>query len=131
MGIEDEKAPTFIQKPKLREDDEEDIIIFECVVLAYPKPDVAWFFENKKIKKTAKLKPEIKELGSNRYYIALKLHDPEDDDSGLYRLTVTNKKGDAAGSIKANFRGEILQSYSCFLLISNILVWKKVIQNHK
>ncbi|GFQ94468.1 ig-like domain-containing protein [Trichonephila clavata] len=104
MGIEDEKAPTFVQKPKLRQDDDDDIIIFECVVLACPKPDVAWFFENKKIKKTAKLKPEIKDLGSNRYYIALKLHDPEDEDSGLYRLTVTNKKGDAAGSIKANFR---------------------------
>ncbi|GBN45180.1 hypothetical protein AVEN_65601-1 [Araneus ventricosus] len=104
MGIEDEKAPTFVQKPKLREDAEEDIIIFECVVAAYPKPDVVWYFENNVIKKTDKLTPVIKDLSVNRFYIALKLHDPEDEDSGLYRLTVTNKKGDATGSIKANFR---------------------------
>ncbi|GIY05460.1 ig-like domain-containing protein [Caerostris darwini] len=104
MGIEDEKAPTFIQKPKLREDDEEDIIFFECVVAAHPKPDVVWYFENGVIKKSPKLSPQIKELGSGRYYIALKLRDPEDEDSGLYRLTVTNRKGDATGSIKANFK---------------------------
>lgn len=109
MGIED-KAPTFLQKPKLRQDEDEDIIIFECVVAAYPKPDVVWYFNDNVIVESRKIVPQIKDLSANRFYIALKIHEPEDDDSGLYKISVTNVKGDAIGSIFANFKGEFIRS---------------------
>lgn len=106
MVIEDDKAPTFIQKPKLRQEQDGDIIIFECVVAAFPKPDVVWYFNENIIKKTKRIVPQINELSSSRFYIALKITEPEDDDSGTYKITVTNRKGDAIGSIFANFKGE-------------------------
>jgi hypothetical protein len=104
MGIEDEKAPTFIQKPKLRQEDDGDIIIFECVVAAYPKPEVVWYFNDSVIERTKKICPQINELSASRFYIALKIREPEDDDSGLYKISVTNANGDAIGSIFANFK---------------------------
>lgn len=106
MAIEGEKAPSFVQKPNLRQDEDEDIIYFECVVVAAPKPEVAWHFNNDLVVESAKLSPRIKEFASNRYLIGLQLNEPEDEDSGLYKVVVTNKFGDATGSIKANFRGE-------------------------
>lgn len=106
MGLEEEKAPTFMQKPKLRQDEDEDIIFFECVVAAYPKPEVVWYFNDKVIVQSQRLIPQIKDLSASRFYIGLKIIDPEDDDSGLYKISVTNVKGNAIGSIFANFKGE-------------------------
>lgn len=106
MGLEEEKAPTFMQKPKLRQDEDEDILFFECVVAAYPKPEVVWYFNDQVIGVSERLIPQIKELSATRFYIGLKIIEPEDDDSGLYKISVTNDKGNAIGSIFANFKGE-------------------------
>lgn len=106
MGLEEEKAPTFMQKPKLRQDEDEDIIFFECVVAAYPKPEVVWYFNDKVINQSKRLIPQVKELSATRFYIGLKIIEPEDDDTGLYKISVTNVKGNAIGSIFANFKGE-------------------------
>lgn len=106
MGLEEEKAPTFMQKPKLRQDEDEDIIFFECVVAAYPKPEVVWYFNDKVIAQSKRLIPQVKELSATRFYIGLKIIEPEDDDTGLYKISVTNAKGNAIGSIFANFKGE-------------------------
>lgn len=125
MGLEEETAPTFMQKPKLRQDEDEDIIFFECVVAAYPKPEVVWYFNDKVIVQSKRLIPQIKELSASRFYIGLKIIDPEDDDSGLYKISVTNFKGNATGSIFANFKGEddsniILLFFHFFLLFPQL-----------
>ncbi|KAG8189414.1 hypothetical protein JTE90_020228 [Oedothorax gibbosus] len=105
MAIEDEeRAPSFVQKPNLRQDEEEDIIYFECIVVACPKPEFVWYFDNNLVKETAKLLPKVREFSSNRFLVSLQLNEPEDEDSGLYKIVVTNKLGDCTGSIKANFR---------------------------
>lgn len=117
MGLEEEKAPTFMQKPKLRQDEDEDIIFFECVVAAYPKPEVVWYFNDKVISQSQRLIPQIKELGATRFYIGLKIIEPEDEDSGLYKISVTNVKGNAIGSIFANFKGED-HSNICFIFFA-------------
>ncbi|XP_042908792.1 telokin [Parasteatoda tepidariorum] len=98
------KTPTFIEKPKLREDEEEDIVYFECVVEAFPKPDVLWYFENKVLKKTKKISKIVKTLEPNKFFIALKIVEPEEEDSGEYKVSATNRIGNAIGTIKADFK---------------------------
>ena len=120
MGLEEEKAPTFMQKPKLRQDEDEDIIFFECVVAAYPKPEVVWYFNDKVIVESKRLVPQIKELSASRFYVGLKIYEPEDEDSGLYKISLTNSKGNAIGSIFANFKGENEKNiFSFFPFISS------------
>jgi hypothetical protein len=43
MGVTDDLAPSFTQKPQLRQEDDGNKLVFECQLLASPKPEISWY----------------------------------------------------------------------------------------
>lgn len=43
MGVSDDLAPSFTQKPALRQEDDGNKLIFECQLIASPKPEISWY----------------------------------------------------------------------------------------
>ena len=43
MGVTEDLAPSFTQKPQLRQEDDGNRLIFQCQLVGSPKPEVTWF----------------------------------------------------------------------------------------
>ena len=41
-GGAEEVAPCFLQKPQLHQEGDGNVLIFECQILAHPRPEVTW-----------------------------------------------------------------------------------------
>ena len=65
----DEAPPSFIQKPQLHQEDEGNVLIFECKLLGSPKPDVRWFRGDKELIEDQRT--TIRVSASNRIQIRL------------------------------------------------------------
>ncbi|GBL88045.1 hypothetical protein AVEN_133704-1 [Araneus ventricosus] len=48
--------PTFAKKPSIRQEDEGRRLLFECRILADPKPSVYWFHDNNAVKESSRCK---------------------------------------------------------------------------
>lgn len=42
-------APSFAQKPVIRQEDDGRRLLFECKIKADPKPSVVWFHDGKQV----------------------------------------------------------------------------------
>ena len=43
-------APTFAQKPSIKQEEDGKRLRFECRILADPRPDVSWFHDGNQVK---------------------------------------------------------------------------------
>lgn len=102
MGAED-FAPSFTQKPQLRQEDEGNRLIFECQLLSAPKPDIEWFRSDTLLTDDGRTTFKIQSLGANKYLVVLELDDVIETDAGLYKVKAKNKMGEVAASINLNF----------------------------
>ncbi|GFU44848.1 ig-like domain-containing protein, partial [Nephila pilipes] len=48
--------PTFAKKPSIRQEDEGRRLLFECRILADPKPTVYWYHDNNPVKESSRCK---------------------------------------------------------------------------
>ncbi|GFR28830.1 ig-like domain-containing protein [Trichonephila clavata] len=48
--------PTFAKKPSIRQEDEGRRLLFECRILADPKPTVYWYHDNDPVKESSRCK---------------------------------------------------------------------------
>jgi hypothetical protein len=103
MGVTDDFAPYFTQKPQLRQTDEGNRLIFECQLLSSPKPEIEWFRSDQKLQEDTRTKFKIQSLGDNKYFVVLDLDDVVDTDAGLYKVKAKNNMGEVAASINLNF----------------------------
>ncbi|XP_076353504.1 neural cell adhesion molecule 1-like [Tachypleus tridentatus] len=103
MAIQDEVAPTFVHKPKLRQEDDGNKLVFECQLVANPRPEVAWFREETKLIDDLRTLTKVTETGPNKYNISLELDDVIETDAGLYKVKAKNKQGAVSASINLNF----------------------------
>lgn len=46
-------APTFAQKPLIKQEEDGRTFLFECRILADPRPEVTWFHNGSVVKKDA------------------------------------------------------------------------------
>lgn len=101
--IPDGKPPRFPKKPTIRQDG--DVLVMECVLEAYPLPDIAWFHGEKEIKDGKKIKMSRKVVGRDTYNLTLEILNPTREDGGNYRCNAFNVFGESNANIALNFQG--------------------------
>lgn len=117
MGVAEDFAPSFTQKPQLRQEDDGNKLVFECQLLSSPKPEIQWFRSDTLLFEDARTKFKIQSIGTNKFLVVLELDDVIETDAGLYKVKAKNKMGEVAASINLNFSRE----YSFYIfLISKI-----------
>ncbi|KAK6619856.1 hypothetical protein RUM44_006255 [Polyplax serrata] len=103
MGVAEDFAPSFTQKPQLRQEDEGNRLVFECQLLASPKPEIHWFRGDTELFEDNRTIFKIQPIGNNKFLVALELDDVVENDAGLYKVKAKNKMGEVAASINLNF----------------------------
>ncbi|KAJ8923569.1 hypothetical protein NQ315_010148 [Exocentrus adspersus] len=103
MGVAEDFAPSFTQKPQLRQEDDGNKLIFECQLLASPKPDIEWFRSDTLLSEDSRTNFRIQSIGTNKYLVVLELDDVVETDAGLYKVKAKNTMGEVAASINLNF----------------------------
>lgn len=122
MGVAEDFAPSFTQKPQLRQEDEGNRLVFECQLVASPKPDIVWFRGDTQLSEDNRTVFKIQSVGTNKFLVGLELDDVVESDAGLYKVKAKNKMGEVAASINLNFSRE----YFFIWLILN-LTWPEYI----
>lgn len=103
MGVTDDLAPSFTQKPQLRQEDDGNKLVFECQLVGSPKPEICWFRSDELLKEDARTKFKIQSIATNKFLVVLELDDVIETDAGLYKVKAKNKMGEVAASINLNF----------------------------
>ena len=104
MGsLGENKAPKFVRKPQLRQEDDGNRLIFECELSGHPQPDVSWFRSDEKIVEDGRTVFKTTETQVGTYMVVLELDDVIESDAGLYKIRAKNTHGDVAASINLNF----------------------------
>ncbi|XP_025833492.1 twitchin isoform X4 [Agrilus planipennis] len=103
MGVAEDFAPSFTQKPQLRQEDDGNKLIFECQLLSAPKPDIQWFRSDEELHEDTRTNFKIQSIGTNKFLVVLELDDVIETDAGLYKVKAKNKMGEVAASINLNF----------------------------
>ncbi|XP_071942196.1 twitchin-like isoform X2 [Antedon mediterranea] len=95
-------APSFIEKPNIKQEDEGRHLIFEIKVMAEPSPTVTWYYGNKTISDGGRYKTKTKTQGKIHILI-LDMTGVTPSDAGNYRVVVNNAKGEATSTINISF----------------------------
>ncbi|CAF4902481.1 unnamed protein product [Pieris macdunnoughi] len=103
MGVADDFAPSFTQKPQLRQEDDGNKLVFECQLFAGPKPEISWYRSDELLKEDNRTQFKIQSVANNKYLVVLELDDVVETDAGLYKVKAKNKMGEVAASINLNF----------------------------
>lgn len=103
MGVADDFAPSFTQKPQLRQEDDGNRLIFECQLVSSPKPEIAWFRGETELSQDDRTNFKMQSVGTNKFLVVLELDDVIETDAGLYKVKAKNKMGEVAASINLNF----------------------------
>lgn len=111
MGVADDFAPSFTQKPQLRQEDDGNRLIFECQLVSSPKPEIAWFRGETELSEDDRTNFKMQSVGTNKFLVVLELDDVIETDAGLYKVKAKNKMGEVAASINLNFS----RKYSYFI----------------
>lgn len=119
MGVADDFAPSFTQKPQLRQEDDGNRLIFECQLVSSPKPDIAWFRGETELSEDDRTNFKVQSVGTNKFLVVLELDDVIETDAGLYKVKAKNKMGEVAASINLNFSRKYLH-LNPFLFFSYI-----------
>ena len=94
--------PTFTQAPQVRMFDESILLQGRCT--ADPVPTFTWTLDGKPIAAGTKYRQGILSEG-NIHNIFLEIFQVNKKDSGVYKLTAKNVKGDGAANIQLNIEG--------------------------
>lgn len=113
MGVAEDFAPSFTQKPQLRQEDDGNRLIFECQLLSAPKPDIQWFRSDTLLSEDNRTNFKIQSIGTNKFLVVLELDDVIETDAGLYKVKAKNKMGEVSASINLNFSRKCICFSSC------------------
>ncbi|XP_055331451.1 twitchin-like isoform X3 [Paramacrobiotus metropolitanus] len=95
-------APTFAQKPSIKQEDDGNRLLFECRVLADPTPTFTWFHDDKPVNQGGRFNIVVEPDG-NSYFVVLEIDDVGVEDAGKYRVTAKNSVGENSANISLNF----------------------------
>jgi hypothetical protein len=82
----------------------EESVLLECQCTADPVPSFTWTLDGKAITASAKYRQGILSEG-NTHKIFLEISQIGPKDSGAYKVTAKNVKGDGAANIQLNIEG--------------------------
>ena len=130
MGVTEDLAPSFTQKPSLRQEDDGNRLVFECQLVGSPRPEITWFRGETQLAENNRTVMTAKELAPSKYLVSLELDDVIETDAGLYKVKARNKLGEVAASISLNFSRKFTASRfpcSCFFYI---LIFRVLLQGN-
>lgn len=117
MGNGEDFAPSFTQKPRLRQEDDGNRLIFECQLLSSPIPEIEWYRSDELIKQDSRTTYKIQSIGDNKFTVVLDIDDVAEEDAGLYKVKAKNKMGEVSASINLNFSRKYIDiHYDLFTL---------------
>ncbi|XP_061166987.1 twitchin-like isoform X9 [Saccostrea echinata] len=105
MGVGDDIAPRFTQKPVLKQEDNGAKLVFQCTLEASPKPDIQWFQGTSPISQSNRIKMRVEPAGGNKYNVMMDILGVTAADAGTYKVVAKNKLGEVSASINLNFSG--------------------------
>lgn len=79
----------------------------ECVLEAYPVPDITWFHGDKEIQDGVKMKMSRKAIAKDTFNLTLEIMGPTREDGGNYRCNAFNLFGESNANIALNFQGNV------------------------
>ncbi|XP_022091183.1 twitchin-like isoform X3 [Acanthaster planci] len=97
-----EGAPTFIEKPTIKQEDNGRRLVMECKVMADPRPKVVWYYNNKELKDAGRYRLRTTKQGKI-YVLVLDLSGVTPQDMGVYKVVAENEKGKASSTMTVNF----------------------------
>lgn len=104
MGtLGENRAPKFVRKPQLRQEDDGNRLIFECELSGHPQPEVSWFRQDTQINEDDRTVFKTTETQVGTFMVVLELDEVVESDAGLYKIRAKNKFGEVAASINLNF----------------------------
>lgn len=103
MATANELPPSFTQKPSLHQEDDGNRLVFECQLVANPRPDIAWFRGETQLLENERTVIVVNEIEKNKYQVSLELDSVVESDAGSYKVKAKNKAGEVAASINLNF----------------------------
>lgn len=106
MGVGDDVAPRFSQKPVIKQEDGGKKLLFHCVLEASPEPDIKWFRGTDPVTETDRIKIKTASSGPSSYNVDLEITGVTPADAASYKVTAKNKLGESSASINLNFGGE-------------------------
>ena len=106
MGVGDDVAPRFTQKPALRQEDGGQRLVFQCVLEASPKPAISWFRGTTPLSSSDRLRMRVDSAGGNAYNVIMEILGVTQGDAGTYKVSAKNKLGEVSASINLNFGGQ-------------------------
>lgn len=95
-------APTFAKKPSIRQEDEGKRLLFECRILAEPKPSISWYHDGTLVETKGRFKNIVQKDG-NAFHSILQIEDVTIEDAGKYQVTAKNELGESNATISLNF----------------------------
>jgi Immunoglobulin I-set domain len=110
MGVTEDLAPSFTQKPQLRQEDDGNRLIFQCQLVGSPKPEVTWFRGETQLTENDRTTFSVKEVAPAKYAVSLEIDDVVETDGGLYKVKARNKLGEVSASISLNFSRKLTLS---------------------
>ncbi|KAL8579173.1 hypothetical protein ACOMHN_010757 [Nucella lapillus] len=105
MGVGDDIAPRFTQKPVIRQESGGQRLVFQCAVEASPKPDVSWFRGTMPLSNSARVRMRVDNAGGIAYNVFMEIMGVSQGDAGTYKVTAKNKLGEVSANINLNFSG--------------------------
>lgn len=117
MGVAEDFAPSFTQKPQLRQEDEGNKLIFECKLLGCPRPETTWYRSDVKLIEDHRTVVKLQAIGTNSFLAVLEIDDVIESDAGLYKVVAKNKMGEVAASINLNFSRKYTIFYPVFFFL--------------
>lgn len=101
--IPDGKSPRFPRKPTIRQED--DILIMECILEAYPSPEITWFMGEERLENSERMRMLCKATSKDTFMLGLEIRNPSQSDRGIYRCQALNTFGNSNAHITLNFQG--------------------------
>ncbi|TKR58019.1 hypothetical protein L596_030647 [Steinernema carpocapsae] len=91
------QAPTFLQDPKLRQNDDGSVTL-ECFLVADPTPEIKWFYNETELMADNRLEFELQDKGDSAFLAILRMRNLTDADTGDYRCGVANIHGNGSAN---------------------------------
>ncbi|KAL4225620.1 hypothetical protein ACF0H5_016306 [Mactra antiquata] len=105
MGVGDDIAPRFTQKPSLKQEDNGNKLVFSCALEASPKPEINWFRGTTPLTESDRIKMRVENAGGNTYNVLMDITGVTKGDGGSYKVVAKNNLGEMSASINLNFNG--------------------------
>ncbi|XP_076471204.1 twitchin-like [Babylonia areolata] len=106
MGVGDDVAPRFTQKPALKQEDGGKRLVFHSVLEASPQPEVFWFQGTTPLTPSDHIRMRVESAGGSAYNVIMEIIGVTQGDAGTYKVTAKNRLGEVSASINLNFGGQ-------------------------